>query len=239
MPADHVGGSHQQVFLDVRPACGGQGVAHQGVAEGHGDEPHAFVERLRHDMPAAHLFLAVDVVQRIGRVAIGIRQQDLARAWRVFLAPGEAVGEAQVADRSAQAGVHVAEGHRVVRIAVVDRAAERAAVRGWRIGHQRRAVLLAAIPVRPLPAAGRQFNLPLQVACGLREHGLERCLGPRLGLGLAFCRLDAGLIDEQVIVLGQRRAIRGRLRGEGTGGEARQDSEQQQAFCHGFRPGLP
>ncbi len=222
------------------PARGGQGVAHQHVAERHGYEPHALVERLRQDVSAADLFLPVLVVQRIAGVPIGVSQEHLARLLGVLLSPGEAIGEPKIADGLTPLRVGGAENHGVVRIAMIHRAADRAAMRSRRIGDKPRAVFLATVPMAPLPAARRQVNHAFQVVIGSREDRVKSPFCPRLGLGLAFCRVDAGLIDKQVIVLGERRAIGRNIGGECVSGrEQRHKGKQLERFAGIFHQVSP
>ena len=148
-------------------------------------------------------FFPILVVQRVACVTIGVGKEDLARLLGVFFPSGEAVRQPKTADRLAPSGVRGVENHRVVGFAMIHGSADRAAMRGRRIGDEPRPSFLQLYqcPHCPRAAAIRPFVSRRVPARERIASSAASC--PRLAFGLAFCCVDPGLIDEQVIVLGE------------------------------------
>ena len=153
---------------DLAVFCG-EFVPDQIGALRHGDQPHRFVERLRVDPAAADLCLPARGVQRVGGIARGVGQQDLARPLRVARLAGHLIDDAG-ALHFAGVAVVVAGDHARVEIAIRARrvAAEDLAIDGADVlplpgrdllaGGEARAVFRADVPMRPVAGARRQFD---------------------------------------------------------------------------------
>ena len=140
-------------------------------------------------------------VQRIGEIAVGIGQQDLAASFGVTVVPRDLVENAiglhftgiAVVNAGQHAAVEIALGPRGV--ALDDLVINRADVLPLPFvdllaGGQSRTVLGTHVPVPPIAAAWGEFDLLFQplVVAGLERLSIERTMtGPVYGLSAVRC----------------------------------------------------
>src|ERR1019366_5362391 len=197
--ADHFGGGHQEIVFNARALRRGERVAHQAVAPRHRNQPHAFVERLRHDAAAAHFILAGGVVPPVAGVARGVGGKDFAGAAGVSRVAGAAEGQAEIAHGLGVAAMHAVEDHRIVGLAGVLGAALGATVAGGGNGFELDAVARATVPVRPLPAAIGQFERRRERLAGVAQDAVERAFGPGAVFGFGLGGRDLVTVYEEPV----------------------------------------